>query len=75
VVEPDDEHREPEHVREQDELLPLVVGDVAGARQEVDPREPLLLGQADLGGERVQVADEAVRDRLEALGAGALEGR
>ena len=29
----------------------------------------------DLGRERVQVADEALRDRLEALGAGALEGR
>ena len=75
VVDPDDQHREPEHVGEQHELLALVVGDVARAGEEVDPREPLLLGQLHLGRERVQMPDEALRDRLEALGVGARERR
>ena len=45
VVDADDLHREAEHVGEQNELLALVVGDVARAGEEVDPGEPLLLGE------------------------------
>ena len=75
VVDPHHQHREPEHVGEQHELLALVVGDVARAGEEVDPREPLLLGQLHLARERVQVLDEALRDRLEALRLRAVERR
>jgi hypothetical protein len=55
VVAADDEHRQAQHVGQQDELLALVVGDVTRPGQEVDPGEPLVFGQVDFGGERVQM--------------------
>ena len=63
---PIDEHRQPEGVGGEDELLALVVGDVAGAREEVDGGEPLLLGELDLAGEGVQVAHEGLQDLAQA---------
>jgi hypothetical protein len=63
----------PRHVGEQDELLSLVVGDVAGAGEEVDAGEPLLLGQPDLGGEGVEVAHERLQDLAQARIGSAVE--
>ncbi len=51
------QHRQAQHVGEQDELLALVVRDLAGGGQELDRRHPLLAGQLDLLGEGVQVLD------------------
>jgi hypothetical protein len=75
VVEADDEHREAEDVRGEDELLALVVGDVAGAREEVDRGEPLLLGELDLAGEGVQVAHQALHHLAQARVRRVLEAR
>ena len=61
-VDRDGQHREPEDVGEQDELLAAVVGDVPDAGQELDRLRPLLLGQPDVAGERVQVGDERLQD-------------
>ena len=65
-VHADHEHRQPEGVGGEDELLALVVGDVPGAREEVDGGEPLLLGELDLAGEGVQVAYERLQDLAQA---------
>ena len=70
VVHADDEHRQPERVGGEDELLALVVGDVAGAREEVDGGEPLLLGELDLAGEGVEMADERLHDLAQPAGRG-----
>ena len=42
-----DQHRQAERVRPQDELLPALVGDVAGGGEHRDQLAPLLLGQPD----------------------------
>ena len=73
VVHAHHEHRQPEGVGGEDELLALVVGDVAGAREEVDGGEPLLLGELDLAGEGVQVAHQRLQDLAQAGIGGALE--
>ncbi len=57
-----DQHRQPEDVRQQDELLPLVVALVPGPGEEVDRRLPLGDRQLDVAGERVQVPDERDQD-------------
>jgi hypothetical protein len=54
-----DEHRQAEGVGEQDELRPL--GEPARLGEEPDAGRPLLVGQAHLYREPVQVADEARR--------------
>ena len=56
MIDGDGLHRQAEHVREQDELLAPVVGDVPGRGQELDRGRPLGLGQPDLAGEGVQVS-------------------
>ena len=68
MVEADDEHRCAEDVGEQDELLPLLVGDVAGLGQEFDAGQPLVLGQPDVDDEGVQMADERVHENSETIG-------
>jgi hypothetical protein len=55
MVHLDDEHRQPEDVGGEDELLPLVVADLAGAGQPPDGGHPLGLGEAHLPGEGMQV--------------------
>ena len=59
-------HGEPEHVREQDELLTPVVGDVPGPGQEVDALLPLGLGEPHLARERMHVPHQALHDLPEA---------
>ena len=56
------QHRQPEDVRQQDELLALVVALVTDAGQEVDRLLPLGDRQLDVAGERVQVPDERGQD-------------
>ena len=75
VVYPDHQHRDAQDVGEQDELLALVVRDVAGPGEEVYPLEPLLLSEFHLADERVQVSDEALHDLSEPLGFGVPEAR
>lgn len=59
------QHRQAQHVRQQDELLALIVGDVAAAGQELDALEPLLFGQLHLACKGMQVLHETVHDALE----------
>jgi hypothetical protein len=47
-----------EHVREQDELVAVLAGDLAGADEEAQPGEPLLGRRPGLAHEGVQVADQ-----------------
>ena len=47
------QHRQPERVGQQDELLALVVAFVTHGCEEVDPGEPFLTRHPDLLGERV----------------------
>ena len=70
-----DEHREPEHVRPEDELLAPLVRDLAGRRQQPDRGLPLLLCQPRFGREGVQVPDEALQQRAQTLVGTALEAR
>jgi hypothetical protein len=65
VVQLHDEHREPEHVGGEDELLALLVADLAGPVEPLDSGHPLGLGQPDLTGEVVEV----LHQRLEQLAA------
>jgi hypothetical protein len=65
VVDRLDQHGHPEHVGQQDELLPHVVAHVTGAGEEVDGYAPLLLGQLDVLDEVVQVAHQRRHDLLE----------
>jgi hypothetical protein len=53
-----DEHRHPEHVGEQNELLPGGVAALPGVGQEPDAGRPLLPGEPDVLDERVSVTDE-----------------
>ena len=66
VVDADDLHRQTEDVGQEDELLALVVGDVARAGQEVDPVGPLLLGELHVDREGVQVLHERLQHLLDA---------
>ena len=52
------EHRDPEDVGQQDELLPHVVAHLAGAGEERDRGAPLLLGQLHVLDECMQVVDQ-----------------
>jgi hypothetical protein len=61
-----DQHRQPERVRQQDELLALVVALVPGGGQEPDAGQPLLLGQPHLSREGVEAADQRPHDLAEA---------
>ena len=58
VIERIHEHRQAERVGPEDELLALVVGDVAGRGQDGDRPLPLRRRQLDVLRERVQVPDE-----------------
>jgi hypothetical protein len=60
------QHRQAQHVGQEDELLAFVVRDVAAAGEELDALEPLLLGQFDLAREVVQVPHQAGHDAREA---------
>src|SRR5487761_813850 len=57
-----DQHRQPENVRQQDELLPLVVALVPGPGEEVDRLLPLGDRQLNVAGERVQVPHQRGQD-------------
>jgi hypothetical protein len=70
-----DEHRKAEGVRPEDELLAPVVRDVARLGEDPDALLPLALGQADLGGEGVKVAREALHEGAQPLVLGAFEAR
>src|SRR6478609_3093348 len=59
VVDGDGLHRRTEGVREQDELLASIAGDVACRGQECDGHAPLLLGQPDVAQEGVEVGDNS----------------
>jgi nucleotide-binding universal stress UspA family protein len=65
VVHRHGEHRQAQHVGQQDEFLPLVVALLAGAGEEVDALEPLGLGQLHLAREGVQVLHQAGHDLLQ----------
>src|SRR6478672_7197198 len=67
VVHDDHLHRRPEDVGQQDELLPLVVGHMADAGEEVDPLLPLTLRQPDFADEGVQMLDQRGQYRLQPL--------
>jgi len=72
VVDADHQHREAEDVGEEDELLPLLVGDVPGAGEEVDPTPPFLLSQLHLLHEGMQMTKKMLRDPAKAHRACAL---
>ena len=57
--------REAECVREQDELLPRVGALVARACEELDPLEPLVLGEIDLASELMEMLHERSHDLLQ----------
>lgn len=65
VVDRDGLHRRPQHVGEQDELLPPVVGDMSCGGEEVDALLPFVPGQPHLAEERMQVSGEGLHDLLE----------
>jgi hypothetical protein len=58
VVEEVDEHRQAQRVRQQDELLAPVGGDVSDVGQEVNSRKPLGLGERLFDGELVEMTDQ-----------------
>jgi hypothetical protein len=60
-----DQHRQPEDVGQQDELLPLVVGLLPHPGQEVDRLLPLRDRQLNVAGERVQVPHQRDQDLAE----------
>ena len=60
--EPPDEHAEADDVREQNELLALVVALLANGGEEVDACAPLLDGDVGLAGKVVQVANQRRHD-------------
>ncbi|MGY3129532.1 hypothetical protein ACVWZM_000214 [Bradyrhizobium sp. USDA 4501] len=62
MIEHVDQHLDAEDVGDQDELVALLVRDVAGAAQEFACGEPLGEGQVDLLAEVVHVADQARHD-------------
>ena len=66
LVQRDRQHRQAEHVGQQDELLTLVVALLAGRRQERDGALPFAFGQSVLAGEVVEVRDEAGHQLLQA---------
>ena len=61
-----DQDRDPERVREQDELLALVGARLADLGQEPDRGQPLGLAQLDVAHEAVQMPDQRAHDPLEA---------
>ena len=62
MVETDHEHRSTENVGEEDELLAPLVGDTSGLGEELDPIQPFVFRQLDIGDETVQVSDERVEN-------------
>ena len=68
-----DQRRQAEHVRQQDEFLTLVIGDVAHARQEADGGLPFGFAQADLAGEGMQMLDQTCEDGPQPLVAATAE--
>jgi DNA-binding transcriptional LysR family regulator len=66
VVHGDGQHRQAQHVRQQDELLALVVALLAGGREVLDALEPLGLGELHLAREGVQVLHQAGHDLVQA---------
>jgi hypothetical protein len=56
------QHRDAEHVGEQDELLPRAVALVAGGGEKRDRLRPLALGELDILDERVQVPNQRPQD-------------
>src|ERR1022692_3076066 len=65
MVDEVDEHRQPERVREQDELLTLIGCDVSHIGQEADARHPFRIGERLLDGELVQMPDEPCDQRTQ----------
>jgi hypothetical protein len=57
-----DQHADPEHVRGQDELLPLGRAQLPGAREPVDRGCPFRLGRLDVADEPVQMPDQRLHD-------------
>ena len=66
VLERVDQHREAERVRPEDELVPLLVRDVTGVGEDLDPLGPLVLRQPHLDRELVEMPDERRHDLQEA---------
>jgi len=75
VLERVDQHRDPERVGPEDELLAVLVGDLARGRERGDRGAPLVLAQPDLGHEGVQMADERLHDLAQAGVVAAREAR
>ena len=65
IVDRVDQRRDAERVGEQDEFLPLVVGDMAGAGEEIDGVDPLRLGDRLFTDEVVEMAHQPVQDLLQ----------
>ena len=62
VVDGVDQHRDPERIGKEDELLPLFVAHLSRLGEEPDGRKPLLGCGLDLAHDRVQMADDALED-------------
>lgn len=56
------QHREAQRIAEQDELLSLVMTEMAGSGQEADGHRPFLLAQADIPGKSMQMLDQRRHD-------------
>ena len=61
-VERSHEHGETEGIRQQDEFLPLVVGNVANVRKELNALEPFVFGQLNVACKCMQAPDDARHD-------------
>ena len=68
-----DERREPEGVRQEDELLTSLIAYLARCGEEHDAGEPLLIGEAHLLGECMQMPDERLGDLTQSRIRGCLE--
>lgn len=75
VVDGVDEQRQPQHVGQQDELLPHVGADGCDGQEELDGGFPLGDAEARLARKVVQVDDEALQEEAEAgVRAGRVDG-
>ena len=64
MVQTNDQHRNAEHIGEENEFLTFLISDVAGTCQKLDPLEPLVFGQLHIGDEGMKMLDEAPHDLL-----------
>jgi hypothetical protein len=61
-----DQHAHAQHVRGEDEFLPLLRAQLAGAGEPIDRSRPLRLRRLDVAHEAVQVLDQRLHDLAQA---------